>query len=59
MVDKVNPDKVYVFWDGKLSGKLRYDIYPDYKSNRHKDYYLGTVIQDENLIKQKIRIQNP
>lgn len=33
-----NFDNVYVVWDGKLSGKLRYDLYPEYKLNRGKDY---------------------
>jgi 5'-3' exonuclease len=40
--------KVIVFWDGKLSGKLRYNIYKDYKSNRNKDYENGTHPIDEN-----------
>lgn len=31
-------DNVYVVWDGKLSGKLRYNVYPEYKANRGKDY---------------------
>jgi 5'-3' exonuclease len=37
---------VYVFWDGRLSGKLRYDIYKDYKSSRGKDYVNGTEPED-------------
>jgi 5'-3' exonuclease len=29
---------VYVFWDGDMSGILRYNLYNDYKMNRHKQY---------------------
>ena len=39
--------RVYVFWDGNLSGKLRYNIYNAYKSNRNKDYINGTHPVDE------------
>ena len=31
-------DYIYVFWDGDLSGQLRYDLYPMYKANRGKNY---------------------
>ena len=31
-------DFVYVFWDGDCSGQLRYDIYPEYKANRDKNF---------------------
>jgi 5'-3' exonuclease len=34
--------RVYVFWDGNFSGKLRYEIYSPYKSSRGKDYVNGT-----------------
>ena len=33
---------VYVFWDGKFSGKLRWELYKDYKGDRGKDYINGT-----------------
>jgi 5'-3' exonuclease len=49
--------KVFVFWDGKLSGKLRFNIYEDYKSNRNKDYINGTHPVDENELLQKIQIK--
>jgi 5'-3' exonuclease len=49
--------RVYVFWDGKYSGKLRYNIYKDYKSGRGKDYEHGTMPIDENELNQKIRIK--
>ena len=40
--------KVYVFWDGKLSGKLRYEIYPDYKKDRGKCYLSGERVKEED-----------
>ena len=43
-------DKVYVFWDGAFSGKLRYHILPEYKANRGKDYENGSVPQDIDLL---------
>lgn len=49
--------KVFVFWDGKLSGQLRYNIYADYKSNRNKDYINGTHPIDESELIQKIQIK--
>lgn len=48
--------QVYVFWDGTLSGKLRYNFYPDYKSDRGKDFINGTHPVDESEVNQKIRI---
>lgn len=33
-----NFNKVILFWDGVNSGKLRYNMYPDYKSNRNKNW---------------------
>lgn len=50
--------RVYVFWDGRLSGKMRYDIYNAYKSDRGKDYINGTQPIDENEIRQKRRIRS-
>ena len=34
LIEEKYYDRVFVFWDGKFSGKLRYDIYSDYKGNR-------------------------
>lgn len=31
-------DRVFVFWDGFNSGKLRYDFYKAYKTNRDKNF---------------------
>ena len=50
--------RVYVFWDGKYSGKLRYQIYKDYKSSRGKDYEHGTHPIDESEITQRSMIWN-
>ena len=49
--------RVYVFWDGKFSGKLRYNIYQPYKSGRGKNYIEGTE-PDESEMKQKKMIWN-
>lgn len=47
--------RVYVFWDGNLSGKLRYNFYSDYKSGRGKDYINGThPIDESELLQRKI-----
>lgn len=48
--------RVYVFWDGNFSGKLRYDIYEPYKSGRGKDYKNGTQPIDEDELKQRILV---
>jgi len=34
--------RVFVFWDGKFSGKQRWELYSDYKSDRNKDFVNGT-----------------
>ena len=39
MLNEYKFDRVYVFWDGPFSGRLRYDIYKEYKSNRGKNFY--------------------
>lgn len=49
--------KIVVFWDGKLSGKLRHNIYPDYKQNRHKSYSEGEHAIDVDLEYQKLRVK--
>ena len=40
--------RVYVFWDGNFSGRLRWEFYKDYKSDRGKDYENGTEPEDIN-----------
>lgn len=49
--------QVYVFWDGKLSGKLRYNLYTDYKIDRGKDYINGNE-PDEDFMTQKNQVCN-
>lgn len=48
---------VYVFWDGNFSGKLRYNIYKDYKSGRGKDFINGTAPKDESEQLQRLKVQ--
>lgn len=45
--------RVFVFWDGNFSGKLRYNIYEPYKSGRGKDYINGTQPVDESELAQR------
>lgn len=47
---------IVVFWDGKFSGRLRYNYYPEYKENRKKDYLKEKVSDDENYITQKLKV---
>lgn len=48
--------RVYVFWDGDLSGKLRWELYKDYKVARGKDFINGTHPIDESELQQRIVI---
>lgn len=50
--------KVFVFWDGNFSGKLRWNFYKDYKSNRGKDYINGTKPDDYNEVIQRGMVFN-
>lgn len=45
--------RVYVFWDGNFSGKLRYELYNPYKSSRGKDYINGTQPIDEEEVRER------
>ena len=56
MLNENKFDRVYVFWDGTFSGRLRYDIYKDYKSNRDKDFYNETPPSEIDLYLQKERV---
>lgn len=49
--------RVFVFWDGKFSGKMRYDIYNDYKVSRDKDFVHGTHPIDEEEVREKFLIK--
>lgn len=46
--------RVYVFWDGNFSGKLRYELYNAYKKDRGKDFINGTQPIDESELQQRI-----
>ena len=46
MLQKKDFNYVYCFFDNHNSGILRYNIYPDYKSNRDKDYAENSDIND-------------
>ena len=56
MMNEYKFDRVYVFWDGQFSGRLRYDIYKEYKSNRDKDFYVEQPPSDLELYLQKERV---
>ncbi len=45
--------RVYVFWDGNFSGKLRYEIYEPYKGDRGKDFINGTQPIDPSELTQR------
>ena len=49
--------RVFVFWDGTFSGKMRYEIYNDYKVSRNKDYINGTHPVDEEEVREKFLIR--
>lgn len=72
MIREQQITKVIVFWDGVNSGRLRYEIYPYYKSNRDKTWNEPELIlsqadinkmkhfqneEETSLLLQKIRIQ--
>lgn len=56
MINENRFDKVFVFWDGKFSGRLRYDLYKEYKSNRDKDFYVEQPPSKLDLYLQKERV---
>lgn len=56
MLNEYKFDRVYVFWDGTFSGRLRYEIYKDYKSNRNKDFYNEQPPSEIDLYLQKERL---
>jgi 5'-3' exonuclease len=49
--------RVYVMWDGNFSGKLRYNIYKDYKSGRGKNYEEGTEPDDKDEKLQQFKVK--
>ena len=69
VMNRVMPDRVVVAWDGFQSGRLRYEIYPPYKSNRKKDWdnleraivtdgiYNSQDLEKVEFMRQKYQIQ--
>jgi 5'-3' exonuclease len=57
LINEYKFDKVYVFWDGQFSGRLRYELYEDYKSNRDKDFYNDKPPSEIELYLQKERVK--
>jgi 5'-3' exonuclease len=66
---KTKCNKIVVVWDGENGGKLRYNLYKGYKSNRkNKEWYNKIQLtesqikyeedKEKSLLKQKVRIQN-
>lgn len=47
--------KIFVFWDGKFSGKLRYELYSDYKIDRGKNFITGSIPDEEGYLDQQER----
>ena len=69
VVNRVMPDRVIVMWDGVMSGKLRHDIYPQYKENRNKSWDEDSYKMDDiaiaeeerrkySILQQKIKVKN-
>ena len=55
LLDRDLYHRVYIFWDGNFSGKMRYQIYEPYKSGRGKDFINGTQpIEPSELIQRKL-----
>lgn len=57
LIDENLYHRVLVFWDGKFSGKLRWNLYEDYKANRNKDYINGTIPEDVNEVLERVMVQ--
>jgi DNA polymerase-1 len=47
LINFYNVKKMFIFWEGKESGRLRYNLYEGYKANR-KDYANGGGNDDED-----------
>lgn len=52
----INPDRVILFFDGTHSGKLRYEIYDQYKSNRiGKEWYANPFELTDKEIEKELK----
>ncbi len=69
VINKEMPDRTVVMWDGVMGGKMRYEIYPNYKKDRDKSwdedsYYLSEHELDYeskrkySRLTQKIKVKN-
>ena len=54
LVRELGVNKVMLMWDGENGGKMRHDIYPEYKANREgKEWYNKTVLTEAQIREQK------
>lgn len=55
LIKEFHCTKVIIFWDGKQSGKLRYNIYPGYKESRDKDWHgdEGIILSDKDIKREE------
>lgn len=69
VINKEMPDRVVVMWDGNMGGKMRYEIYPNYKKDRDKSWNEDSYLLSESDIEyeskrkysrltQKIKVKN-
>ncbi len=69
VINKEMPDRVIVMWDGILGGKMRYELFPNYKKDRDKSWDEDSYILSESEIAyetkrkysrltQKIKVKN-
>ena len=69
VINKEMPDRAIVLWDGVLGGKMRHDIYPNYKKDRDKSWDEDSYLLAEEEIDfeakkkysrltQKIKVKN-
>ena len=49
--------RAFVFWDGAFSGRMRWEIYSDYKVSRDKDFVNGSHPVDEQEVTEKFIIR--
>ena len=52
MILEQNITKVIIFWDGLNAGKMRYRLYPFYKSNRNKSWFQSELVLDDADIRK-------